>query len=200
MGHFGGTFQTVYQTHITAVRRDSPEFIAAVSAGWTPLDKLSNRVMWFELQEAPLMPAESNNTLSANSRTMVSTKVEIAGREYPQAVMLSFLGGLDFSDAHESSPNVSVTDGLKYAYVKGQAMCPEQGCTATFSSSYLLKAHFQSAHLGLKLHACPQCEKCFAQKSYVSQHVAAVYENKRSHLCTLCHKTFQHRGTLNSHI
>jgi uncharacterized Zn-finger protein len=64
----------------------------------------------------------------------------------------------------------------------GKFKCPK--CSRLYTRKANLKAHFASAHIGIKRFECPRCSKLFVRRSYVEKHQLKCKEvEKIKRLC-----------------
>jgi len=54
-------------------------------------------------------------------------------------------------------------------------ICPHEGCSKSFATSYNLKTHFNAVHMGIKPYPCSQCEKSFTTKASMQRHMAKIH-------------------------
>ena len=50
----------------------------------------------------------------------------------------------------------------------------------------LLKQHYKSGHIGIKIFECNTCDAIFTQKCQLKRHTEAVHEGKKPHECNMC--------------
>ena len=68
-----------------------------------------------------------------------------------------------------------VADEELHPGVARRHACSEALCGADFASPGKLRRHIEGVHLGLKPHACSQCEAVFTEADKLRRHVSAVH-------------------------
>ena len=77
---------------------------------------------------------------------------------------------------------------------------PCQECNLSFTSlSYLTKVHARKHSLETTRLECLQCDKTFAEKSYLMRHYK-THIGQKDHKCTECEKKIVRSGQLRTHL
>ena len=78
--------------------------------------------------------------------------------------------------------------------------CPVPGCGEIFQSAFLMKAHNNLKHAGVKFE-CTSCKMEFKAKSSLARHIQFLHEGKvkSKFRCSLCDMQFAHKETLRKH-
>ena len=78
--------------------------------------------------------------------------------------------------------------------------CPVPGCGEIFQSAFLMKAHNNLKHAGVKFE-CTACKMEFKAKSSLARHIQFLHEGKvkQKFRCSLCDMQFAHKETLRKH-
>jgi len=163
---------------VAVVLRGSPEERFCALLGLEELDLRANQVLAFS---------------SCRDLAHIATKVRVNGRDFPHAVVLSFLGDLSIPKS-----KIEMANGTKLAYKGEKFECPHRSCTVNFDSIFSLKVHYRATHTTLKVFKCDVCEKelstAYALKKHEKTH------GDRDLECTHCSRAFQHKHALLSHV
>ena len=209
---FGALFQRVYQSLVYAIRADDWRSLSrAAELGYIPLDKRRNALLSFDAD---------------GDRARVATRVKVAGKTFPNAVVVGFCDKLKV----EPDVVVSAVDGVKLSFRNGKAACPMNSCDFRVDSLHSLKQHYRNVHLKLRMYACHECQKTFSRHltlerhidsahkgtrkphkcdqcevscwsvSQLRRHAASVHDKKRPHACAQCEKRFADASTLRRHV
>lgn len=87
-----------------------------------------------------------------------------------------------------------------FTYIKGNLVCPFDGCLKSFKEAGNLKTHLRS-HLSLRDFECEHCGKQFKLKQHLKNHERSHFENTLIP-CTFpgCVKKFTRRNRLELHL
>lgn len=88
-----------------------------------------------------------------------------------------------------------------HAYSHETGSIPCDSCDKVFRSDNSKKLHYESVHMKLKRHSCPQCPETFLHYYQRLKHISASHGMKvKEFKCNLCSKVFVSKGKLYAHV